>query len=160
MLTTDPTAVSSPTANDNKVVPISPATSPESPQQYVQLFPCTDAGNAELIAQLYGERLTYDFVQGRWLEWVSSHEWSEHPPHQRHRWVERRAEEMHKFAIEAARRRIDASNRMTELEKRKAQPGDLIKAWVGHSSLRTTSRYTHFGPNFRQQTASEVGLLH
>jgi integrase len=38
-------------------------------------------------------------------------------------------------------------------------PGDLIKAWVGHSSLRTTSRYTHFGPKFRQEMATEVGLL-
>src|SRR5215469_10412767 len=103
-MSTPSQSAASSAANDSKVVSISPATSPESPQQYVQLFPCTDAGNAELIAQLYGDRLTYDFVQGRWLEWVSSHDWNEHPPHQRHRWVERRAEEMRKFAIEAARK--------------------------------------------------------
>jgi integrase len=38
--------------------------------------------------------------------------------------------------------------RVSILQENKV-PGDWIKAWVGHSSLRTTSRYTHFGPNFR-----------
>jgi integrase len=48
--------------------------------------------------------------------------------------------------------------RVSILQENKV-PGDLIKAWVGHSSLRTTSRYTHFGPKFRQEMATEVGLL-
>lgn len=38
-------------------------------------------------------------------------------------------------------------------------PGDLVKEWIGHSSLRTTSRYTHIRPEFRQQMAAEVGLF-
>jgi integrase len=38
-------------------------------------------------------------------------------------------------------------------------PGDLVKEWVGHSSLRTTSRYTHFKDEFRRQVASETGLF-
>ena len=38
-------------------------------------------------------------------------------------------------------------------------PGDLVKEWVGHSSLRTTSRYTHFRDDFRMQVASDVGLF-
>jgi len=38
-------------------------------------------------------------------------------------------------------------------------PGDLVKEWVGHSSLRTTSRYTHFRDDYRQQVASELGLF-
>lgn len=38
-------------------------------------------------------------------------------------------------------------------------PGDLVTEWVGHSSLRTTSRYTHFRDEFRQKVASEVGLF-
>src|SRR5207245_10923398 len=38
-------------------------------------------------------------------------------------------------------------------------PGDLIKEWVGHSNLRTTSRYTHFGDDFREQVACNVGLF-
>lgn len=38
-------------------------------------------------------------------------------------------------------------------------PGDLVKEWIGHSSLRTTSRYTHFQDDFRRHVASETGLL-
>jgi len=38
-------------------------------------------------------------------------------------------------------------------------PGDLVKEWVGHSSLRTTSRYTHFRDGYRQQIAAKVGLF-
>jgi integrase len=33
-------------------------------------------------------------------------------------------------------------------------PRDLIKRWIGHSSLRTTSKYSHFTPEFRKQAAS------
>ena len=38
-------------------------------------------------------------------------------------------------------------------------PGDLVKEWVGHSSLRTTSRYTHFRDDYRQQVATALGLF-
>jgi integrase len=38
-------------------------------------------------------------------------------------------------------------------------PSDLVKEWVGHSNLRTTSRYTHFRDEFRMQVASDVGLF-
>jgi integrase len=38
-------------------------------------------------------------------------------------------------------------------------PGDLVKEWVGHSNLRTTSRYTHFQDDFRRQIASQVALF-
>jgi integrase len=38
-------------------------------------------------------------------------------------------------------------------------PGDLVKEWVGHSSLRTTSGYTHFRDDFRTRTAGKVGLF-
>lgn len=38
-------------------------------------------------------------------------------------------------------------------------PGDLVKEWIGHSSLRTTSRYTHIRPEFRERMAAEVGLF-
>jgi integrase len=36
---------------------------------------------------------------------------------------------------------------------------DLVKEWIGHSSLRTTSRHTHLRPEFRERIAAEVGLL-
>jgi len=38
-------------------------------------------------------------------------------------------------------------------------PGDLVKEWVGHSSLRTTSRYTHFRDDYKQQVARALGLF-
>jgi len=38
-------------------------------------------------------------------------------------------------------------------------PGDLLKEWIGHSNLRTTSRYTHFRDDFRTRVASEVGIF-
>lgn len=36
---------------------------------------------------------------------------------------------------------------------------DLVKEWVGHSNLRTTSRYTHFGDEFRKQIACDVAIF-
>ena len=38
-------------------------------------------------------------------------------------------------------------------------PGDLVKEWIGHSGLRTTSRYTHFRDDFRQAVANKAGLF-
>jgi integrase len=38
-------------------------------------------------------------------------------------------------------------------------PGDLVKEWVGHSNLQTTSRYTHFQEDFRQKIACGLGLF-
>ena len=38
-------------------------------------------------------------------------------------------------------------------------PAELIKQWVGHSNLRTTSKYTHFDDGFAQSEAMRVGLL-
>jgi site-specific recombinase XerC len=29
--------------------------------------------------------------------------------------------------------------------------GDLVMEWVGHSNLKTTSRYTHFQDDFKSQ---------
>ncbi len=37
-------------------------------------------------------------------------------------------------------------------------PGDLIKDQIGHSSLRTTSGYTHFPPEFVRAIVESVGL--
>lgn len=38
-------------------------------------------------------------------------------------------------------------------------PGDLVKEWVGHSNLRTTSGYTHFQDDFRKRVACGVALF-
>ena len=37
-------------------------------------------------------------------------------------------------------------------------PSDLVKEWVGHSSLHTTSRYTHFGDDYKRRIASSLSL--
>ena len=34
--------------------------------------------------------------------------------------------------------------------------GDLIKKWVGHTSLKTTSKYTHFPAEYRQEVVSKL----
>ena len=36
-------------------------------------------------------------------------------------------------------------------------PNGLIKRWVGHSSLKTTSKYSHFTREFRKQIDSKLG---
>jgi integrase len=38
-------------------------------------------------------------------------------------------------------------------------PGDLIKKWVGHTSLKTTPRYTHFPAEYRQKVVSELAKM-
>jgi integrase len=48
--------------------------------------------------------------------------------------------------------------RVSVLQER-GVPGDLVKEWVGHSNLRTTSLYTHFRDDFRTQVARETGLF-
>jgi integrase len=37
-------------------------------------------------------------------------------------------------------------------------PGDLIKEWVGHSNLHTTSRYTHFDDGYKRRVARSLSL--
>ena len=72
-------------------------------------YPCTDTGNAELIAALFGDVLRYDHRQGRWLIW----------DRRRHRWSEDKAAEVRKFAIAAARHRRKIAARLTDTEKSK-----------------------------------------
>jgi integrase len=38
-------------------------------------------------------------------------------------------------------------------------PSDLVKLWVGHSNLETTSNYTHFPEEFRSKVARATGLF-
>ena len=35
--------------------------------------------------------------------------------------------------------------------QQKGVPGDLVREWIGHSTLRITSRYTHFDDDFRKE---------
>jgi putative DNA primase/helicase len=74
-------------------------------------YPCTDTGNAELIAALCGDALRYDHRQGRWLIWDK----------RRHRWNEDSANEVRKFAIAAARYRRRVAALLADTEKSKAE---------------------------------------
>ena len=48
--------------------------------------------------------------------------------------------------------------RVSVLQER-GVPGDRVKEWIGRSSLRTTSRYTHIRLEFRERVVMEVALL-
>jgi putative DNA primase/helicase len=74
-------------------------------------FPCTDAGNAEYIADLFGDVLRYDHKQGRWLIWDRTHR----------RWREDNCSEIRKFAIAAARRRRRGAARLADTDRSKAE---------------------------------------
>jgi hypothetical protein len=74
-------------------------------------IPCTDAGNAEYIADLFGDVLRYVHGQGRWLIWDK----------RRRRWSEDNAGEVRKFAITAARRRRRVAARLADTEKSKQE---------------------------------------
>lgn len=79
----------------------------------------TDTTNAELIAQLYGDRLRYDHLRGRWLVWKS------------HFWQEDGDGEICRKAIEAARERFRRSADISNLEERQG-----IAKWAIGSEQR------------------------
>jgi putative DNA primase/helicase len=74
-------------------------------------YPRTDAGNGELIAELYAEVLRYDHKQGRWLIWDK----------RRHRWNEDRTEKIRTFAVEAARCRRRVGARLADEKESKIE---------------------------------------
>ncbi len=84
--------------DQSKAVGVAPAEDTE-PEQRIDLngFPMSDAGNAEVIAALFGERLRYDHRRGRWLVWAG------------HRWRPDDNGEVERLAIEAARERRKAA---------------------------------------------------
>jgi len=43
--------------------------------------------------------------------------------------------------------------------RQRGVPEDLIRQWVGHSNLQTTSRYMHFDRDYRERVALGVGLF-
>lgn len=65
-----------------------------------QSFPLTDSGNAELIAELFGDRLRFDHRRNRWLRCKDG------------KWIEDSNGEVYLMAIEAARARFKSAARM------------------------------------------------
>lgn len=72
-------------------------------------FPRTDAGNAELFARQYGDRLRFDHRRQRWLVWSG------------HRWSLDADAEVVRLAILASRHRGLAAVRIADFEERKAE---------------------------------------
>lgn len=83
-------------------------------------FPRTDAGNAELFAAMYKDRLRYDFGRGRWLIW---HE---------HWWGEDDREEVLQLAKAAARSRVTRRKQTT----RSGEEVDKEAKWALSSESR------------------------
>lgn len=69
-------------------------------------FACTDSGNAELLAHLYGKRLRYDHQRGCWLVYRD------------HWWVKDTDGQIHRLAKEAARRRYRAAESIVDIKQK------------------------------------------
>ena len=89
-------------------------------------FPRTDAGNAELFAQLYKDQLRYDFGRGRWLLW--SKDW----------WIEDRRKTVLQMAKEAARTRYRLRLGASGGEDEAKKEAEWASASESHSRLEAT----------------------
>lgn len=72
-------------------------------------FPRTDTGNAELFAQLHGDRLRYDHRRKRWLLWAS------------HWWEPDADAEVQRLARQTARYRYQTAASIADLKEREAE---------------------------------------
>src|ERR1700687_828733 len=82
------------------------------------IFPRTDAGNAELFAARYGDRVCYDHRQGRWLIWDTSGR----------RWAQDTEEKICVLAIAAARSRFRSALNIAGEDERKREANWAIKS--------------------------------
>jgi putative DNA primase/helicase len=71
----------------------------------------SDAGNAELFAALYGDKVRFDHKQGRWLIWDEK----------RGRWYEDKRGEVRRLAKKAARCRAKGAVGISDADESKAQ---------------------------------------
>jgi putative DNA primase/helicase len=83
-------------------------------------FPLTDSGNAELIAERFGDRLRFDHRRDRWLIWKGTY------------WAEDGEGEIFRLAKEAARARLKSASKLASDVERK----EAIK-WA----IKSESRY-------------------
>ncbi|MHB8870283.1 MAG: DNA primase family protein [Thermoleophilia bacterium] len=79
---------------------------PTSPSPH---FPRTDAGNGELFAHLYRDRLRYDHRRDHWLVWDTHH------------WQEDADGEVRRLAIQAARERYRQAEAIPDLAERQQE---------------------------------------
>ena len=91
-----------------------------APRQGPLAFETSDAGNAELYAHLYGDRVRYDHQRGRWLTWDE------------HRWGPDRDGQLWRWAIEAARERKRAA---ADLDRQESD-----RVWAFARSSESTAK--------------------
>ncbi len=72
-------------------------------------FPITDAGNAELLAQLFSDQIKYDHIRRRWYLWAG------------HRWQSDGTLRIYQLAKEAARTRYHSAAAIEDEKARIAQ---------------------------------------
>ena len=94
---------------------IDPAKS-TNPKDELNTFPLTDAGNAELFANLYGHELRYDHARNRWLIW------------DKHRWAPDSDGEVHRLAKKAARVRYQAALNIEDLDLRGKTASSAVRS--------------------------------
>jgi putative DNA primase/helicase len=75
----------------------------------------TDTGNAEMLALLYGQRVRYDHMQGRWLIWSD------------HRWKPDADGEIFRIAIDTVRERMKLAMTFTGEEQKDKR--DAMLKW-------------------------------
>jgi putative DNA primase/helicase len=73
-----------------------------------KLYPCTDAGNAELFAHLNSSVLRYDHRRKKWLRWAG------------HTWVIDQDKYVYRLAKDAARNRLQAASQIEGDDERRA----------------------------------------
>lgn len=93
-----------------------------STKKKAQEFLCTDAGNAEMFAALYGEKVRFDHKQDRWLIWNET----------RSRWVEDKQGKVRILAKRAARHRARTALSIANVDERK---------WTSNWALQSEGRY-------------------
>jgi len=79
-------------------------------------FPCTDSGNAELMAAMFKDDLRFDHKRGRWLLWKKD------------RWLEDRRIEIFSLAKKAARERLKCVSHISDDDRRTKQVGWALKS--------------------------------
>jgi phage/plasmid-associated DNA primase len=118
--------MSTPAIEIDLVVPTPNVAQVRSPKIGLAHFLRTDAGNAELFAHLYGDRVRYDHLQSRWLIWDID----------RKRWTVDTARRVRTFAIEAARRRLRAAQELATTDDDENPRHRKEMAWALKSESR------------------------
>ena len=104
-------------------------------------FPLTDAGNAELICYLFGDRLRFDHRRQRWLVW-DAHLWQEDPDGEPMRLV-----------LEAARVRYRDAEHILDSKERER----TAKWAIGSEARQRIDAALHVGKNMPPITDSGEG---